>query len=246
MWSGGKDSYLAYQAAISQGYDIPSLVNFKWVEDEAPKPSFAMRLMTSVLSKVARKKWNYKYVPHDVNADIIAVQAQALGLPIVQDEVSWKTFEAQFKKTIKNLGVEGVVWGAEGGQANVHVDMLRPISEQNNIKMIIPLDGRSEEENLKDFMQEGYEATIIVVDSDLLSEDWLGRKVDADFLEAIHKSSKESGVDVSNVEFHTLTTDAPLFKKRLKIVKSTVVAKKGFSVLDISKVELVEKTKTTS
>jgi diphthine-ammonia ligase len=246
MWSGGKDSYLAYQAAISQGYVIPSLVNFEWVEDEVPKPGFAMRLMTSVLSKVARKKWNYKYVPHDVNADIIAVQAQALGLPIVQDEVSWKTFEQQFTKTIKNLGVEGVVWGAEGGQANVHVDMLRPISEQNNIKMIIPLDGRSEEENLKDFMQESYEATIIVVDSDLLSEDWLGRKVDADFLAAIHKSSKESGVDVSNVEFHTLTTDAPLFKKRIKIIKSTVVAKKGFSVLDISNVELVEKTKTIS
>ena len=84
--------------------------------------------------------------------------------------------------------VEGVVWGAEGGQASVHMDRLRQISDELGVKMIIPLAGKSEEQNLVDFTQEGFEATIIVVDSDLLSEDWLGRKVDADFLQTIRRS----------------------------------------------------------
>ncbi|HUJ84113.1 MAG TPA: hypothetical protein VLV84_00730, partial [Candidatus Acidoferrales bacterium] len=95
--------------------------------------------------------------------------------------------------------------------------------------------------NLADFTQKGYEATIIVVDTDFLGEEWLGRKVDAEFLQAIRNKSKETGTAISNIEFHTLVNDAPLFKKRLKVLKSNVIHRKGFAVLDITKAELVEK-----
>ena len=53
--------------------------------------------------------------------------------------------------------------------------------------------------------------------------------------------SKETGVAVGDIEFHTLVTNAPLFKKRLKVLKSTKVSRNGFSVLDISKAELIKK-----
>ena len=245
MWSGGKDSYLACQEAILKGFSVTSLVNFKWKEVENSKPSIVTSLMSSVLKRVSISK-PYKYVPHEVNPEIIALQAQAMEIPIVQPEVSWATFEDQFKTTIRKLepAVEGVVWGAEGGQASVHMDRLRQISDELGVKMIIPLAGKSEEQNLEDFTQKGFEATIIVVDSDLLSEEWLGQKVDANFLQTIRRRSKETGVAVGNIEFHTLVTDAPLFKKRLQVLKSMRVSRKGFSVLDISKAELIVKTET--
>ena len=242
MWSGGKDSYLACNGAILKGFNVTSLVNFKWKEVETPKPNIITSLMNSVLKRASRSK-SYKYVPHEINPEIIAVQAQAMEIPIVQPEVSWATFEDQFKTTIHKLepAVEGVVWGAEGAQASVHMERLHKISEELGVKNIIPLAGKSEDQNLEVFTQEGFEATIIVVDSDLLSEEWLGQNVDTNFLQAIRKCNKKTGVAIGDIEFHTLVTNAPLFKKRLKVLKSTKVSRNGFSVLDISKAELVKK-----
>jgi len=192
--------------------------------------------------KLSRMK-PYKDVPHEVNPEIIAMQAKAMDLPIVQPGISMTDFVDKFKATISNLNppVEGIAWGAEEDQAAVHMSMLTPICEELKVKMIFPLKGKGEDQNLADFTQKGYEATIIVVDTDFLGEEWLGRKVDADFLQAIRSKSKETGTAISNIEFHTLVNNAPLFKKRLKIVQSSKVKRKGFAVLNIKKAELVEK-----
>ncbi len=242
MWTGGKDSYLACSGAISEGNNVTTLINFIFKEPPHPKPNRIKSLAGSVLMKLSRMK-PYKDVPHEVNPEIIALQAKALGLPIVQPEVSMMGFVDQFKATVSSLNppVEGIAWGAEEDQAAVHMSMLTPICEELKVKMIFPLKGIGEDANIEAFTQSGFEATLIVVDTDFLSEDWLGRKVDADFLAAIRSKSKETGTAVSNIEFHTLVTDAPLFKKRLKIVQSRKVKRKGFAVLDITKAELVEK-----
>jgi diphthine-ammonia ligase len=242
MWTGGKDSYLACQGAISEGNDVTSLINFVFKEPQKPKPKRIKSLAGSVLMKLSRMK-PYKDVPHEVNPEIIALQAKAMDLPIVQPGISMTDFVDKFKATISNLNppVEGISWGAEEDQAAVHMSMLIPICEELKVKMIFPLKGKGEDQNLADFTQKGYEATIIVVDTDYLGEEWLGRKVDADFLQAIRSKSKETGTAISNIEFHTLVNNAPLFKKRLKIVQSSKVKRKGFAVLNIKKAELVEK-----
>jgi uncharacterized protein (TIGR00290 family) len=242
MWTGGKDSYLACQGAISEGNDVTSLINFVFKEPERPKPNRIKSLAGSVLMKLSRMK-PYKDVPHEVNAGIIALQAKAMGLPLVQPEISMAEFVDQFKATISKLNptIEGIAWGAEEDQAAVHMSMLTPICDELKVKMIFPLKGKGEDQNLEDFTQKGYEATIIVVDTDFLSDDWLGRRVDVDFLRVIRSKSKETGTAISNIEFHTLVNDAPLFKKRLKIVQSGRIKRKGFAVLDITKAELVEK-----
>ncbi len=242
MWTGGKDSYLACQGAISEGNDVTSLINFVFKEAERPKPNRIKSLAGSVLMKLSKMK-PYKDVPHEVNPEIIALQAKAMGLPLVQPEISMAGFVDQFKATISKLNppVEGIAWGAEEDQAAVHMSMLTPICEELKVKMIFPLKGKGEDQNLADFTQKGYEATIIVVDTDFLGEEWLGRKVDAEFLQAIRNKSKETGTAISNIEFHTLVNDAPLFKKRLKVLKSNVIHRKGFAVLNIAKAELVEK-----
>lgn len=242
MWTGGKDSYLALQGAVSNGNQVTSLINFIFKEPERPKPNKIRSLAGSVIMKLSGMK-PYKDVPHEVNPEIIALQAEALGYPIAQPEVSMMEFVEQFKATISKLNppVEGIAWGAEEDQAAVHMSMLKPICDQLGVKMIFPLKGLGEDQNLEAFTHEGFEATIIVVDTDFLSEDWLGKKVDTQFLEAIRRKSKETGTAVSNIEFHTLVNDAPLFKKRLRIVSSDKTRRKGFSVLNVKKAELVEK-----
>ncbi len=242
MWTGGKDSYLACQGAISEGNEVTSLINFVFKESERPKPNRIKSLAGSVLMKLSGMK-PYKDVPHEINPEIIALQARAMSLPIVQPEVTMTEFVEQFKATISKLDppIEGIAWGAEEDQAAVHMQMLKPICDELSVKMLFPLKGKGEDQNLADFTQKGFEATIIVVDTDFFSEDWLGRKVDSEFLEAIRRRSKETGTSISNIEFHTLVNDAPLFGQRLKVVSSSKSRKKGFSVLEITKAELVKK-----
>jgi len=42
-------------------------------------------------------------------------------------------------------------------------------------------------------------------------------------------------------EYHTLVVDGPLFKKRIEILESSKVQRKGYYFLDISKYELKAK-----
>lgn len=242
MWTGGKDSYLALAGAVSDGNQVTTLINFVFKEPEKPKPNKIRSLAGSVLMRMSGMK-PYKDVPHEVNPKIIALQAEALGMPIIQPTVDMMGFVDQFKATVSKLQppVQGIAWGAEEDQAAVHMGMLKPICDELGVKMIFPLKGLGEDANLAAFTKEGYEATIIVVDTDFLREDWLGRKVDGEFLEAIRRRSKETGTPISNIEFHTLVNDAPLFKKRLRIVSSSKRRGKGFSFLDITKAELLEK-----
>jgi len=44
-----------------------------------------------------------RMIPHEVAPEIIAMQAQAIEIPIVQMEVRWDTFEHQFKTTLRKL-----------------------------------------------------------------------------------------------------------------------------------------------
>lgn len=259
MWSGGKDSYLAYHETISKGFEVLSLFNYVFKNVEIPTPHKVLSLFNYMFKNVGRTT-PYKIlsllnfanknvagnISHEIAPEIIAIQAQAMEMPLFQWEVTWRTFEDQFKAMIRKLEpavVEGVVWGVEeGGEVDIHKDRLHQVCDELGIKLILPLRGISEEQILANFTEKGFEAIIIVVDSNLLSEEWLGRKVDHNFLIEIRRLNRERGIPSGSIEYHTLVTDAPLMKKRLRVQKSRKVSKNDYSVLDISRVELVEKT----
>ncbi len=77
--------------------------------------------------------------------------------------------------------------------------------------------------------------------SSLLGEEWLGRKVDYDFVHEVRRLNRERGMHVGGSAYHTLIADGPLFKKRLGVLQSRKVCKNGYCVPDISKVEPTKK-----
>ena len=199
-----------------------------------------------------------RMVPHEVAPEIIAMQAQAMEIPIVQMEVSWDTFESQLKSTIRMLkqaGIEGAVFGIvspdypldcseklrEYSTLRAHKDWAHRVCGELDIKPITPLWGRNPEQVLADLVEKGFEAIIVVVDSHLLGEEWLGRKVDHDFLHEVRRLNRERGIHIGGSAYHTLVTDGPLFKRRLRVIQSRKVYKNGYFVLDISKVEPTKK-----
>ena len=271
LWSGGKDSCLASYEAISGGYEISTLINYVYKDARGASSSKVSNFLSSVFRWVDGRSPNvvsnllsvvYKdlsrMIPHEVAPEIIAMQAQAMEIPIVQLEVSWDTCEDQLKSTIRTLqgiDIKGVVYGIDPPYYSLdsseklkeystfmaHKDWIHRVCDELGIKAIMPLLGKNPEQILTDFVEKGFEAIIVVVDSDLLAEGWLGRKVDHDFLDEVRRLTSEKGIDIGGSAYHTLVTDGPLFKKRLKILQSRKVHRNGYFVLDISKVELAEK-----
>ena len=89
MWSGGKDSALAAQRARRDGREIACLVNF--YDEETGRVRF-----------------------HATRTELIAAQADAIGVPLLQRGTTWPGFEAAFRETLDTLareGIEGIVFG---------------------------------------------------------------------------------------------------------------------------------------
>jgi len=212
-WSGGKESCFSCYKAISEGFEVSYLLNF--------------------VSKDER------CMSHGLDSKLIVAQSQAIEIPIVQKEVTWDTYEKGFKigiRQLKRMGVRGAVFGDIDVQE--HKDWVDRICNELGIKPVMPLWGLDPKRILTDFIDEGFEAVVVMVKADLLSEDWLGRKVDRNFVSDLLKLESKVHLCGELGEYHTFVSDGPLFKRRLEILDSEKIARNGYWFLDISKYKI--------
>jgi uncharacterized protein (TIGR00290 family) len=99
--------------------------------------------------------------------------------------------------------------------------------------------GKSPDQNLAEFIEKNFEAIIVVLDPSILNKEWLGRKVDREFLDEMRRLNREKGIHIGGSAYHTFVTGGPLFKKRLQVYQGKKLYKNGYFVLDIPKVELL-------
>jgi len=205
-WSGGKDSCLACHKAILNGYDISCLVNF-----------------------ISKK---YKRVSfHGTEAKLIQLQAELLGIPLLQKETTRDGYEEEFKAAVQSLipdGIEGMIFGDIYLQE--HKDWVERVCRELGIEAIEPLWDQELEKILLDFIDSGFEAIIVSAKSDLFGEEWIGQRLDRNFLRYL----KESNIDIcgENGEYHTLVTNGPMFNKGIKITDSRPIVRDGHRFLD--------------
>jgi len=207
LWSGGKDSCFAYYKAIKSGFKVLCLLNFL-TEDGTKSRS------------------------HGIDSELICIQAEAIGIPVVQIRTTWQTYEQKFKRTIYKLrqkGIKGIVFGDIDIQE--HKEWTDRVSNELNVKAIQPLWGCKQRELLNEFIGEGFEAIVVSVKSDLLGKEWLGRKVDENFLKSLDKLNinlcGESG------EYHTFVTCGPIFKKKIEVLIGKRTLRDGRWFLDV-------------
>ncbi len=205
-WSGGKDGCFACYKAICDGYNISHIVNF--ISKEHKRVSF-----------------------HGTEAKLIQLQAEAIGIPILQKETTWNGYEQEFKDAVKSLipnGVRGIVFGDIYLQE--HKDWVERVCGELGIEAVEPLWGQDTERILLDFIDAGFEATLVSAKSELFDDKWIGRKVDREFLNYL----KDNNIDIcgENGEYHTFVTAGPIFKKKIKITKSQPIMKDNHWLLD--------------
>ena len=272
MWSGGKDSSLATYAAALQGHEVSGLISYSYKETPqvnlkvAEKPlspiiNFARKKVPNVfnnLASVIYRKDLSTMIPHLISPNTIAKQAEAIGLPLIHDEVTWNTIDQFLRMSIsklKNKGIQGVVFGVtpphfpldtserlrEYRTLLAHKEWMNRICQDIGVKLITPLWDSTPEEIIEFLIVKGFEPVIIVVDSKYYGEEWLGRKIDYAFLDAAYKLKREKSLHIGGSGYHTLVINGPLFKKRLEILKSEKICSQGYGVYRIDEVNLVAK-----
>jgi len=217
-WSGGKDSCFACYRAICKGYDISYLVNF--ISKEYKRVSF-----------------------HGTEDKLIQLQAEALGMPLLQKETTGNGYEQEFKEAVRSLipeGIKGMIFGDIYLQE--HKDWVERVCGELGIEAVEPLWGEKSEKILLEFMDAGFEAIIVSAKVDLFGKEWIGQKVNRDFFKYV----KENSVDIcgENGEYHTLVVNGPVFKKKLEITESKTIARDGYWFLDTVEYSLLDFAET--
>lgn len=181
---------------------------------------------------------------HALKLELLEAQSQALGIPLVTREVTWETYEQGFKELVNELkprGIEGCVfgdvWVAE------HREWTERVCRELGIKALSPLFSSNPETLFREIINLGFEAMVIVVKKEFLGDEWLGRKLDQEFLNELLEINEELKVDVLGEmgEYHTFVYDGPIFEKRIRILKTQKVARNGYTYLDITNFKLTKK-----
>jgi len=205
-WSGGKDGCLALYQALQAGHKISHLVNF-----------------------ISKKYKRVRF--HGTEAELIQLQAKALGLPLLQNETEDDDYEPAFKKAVKSLlphNIRGMIFGDIYIQE--HKDWVERVCRELGIKALEPLWGKLPEKVLREFFNAGFEAVIISADSKLIAEKWVGRKVDKGFIKYL--KDRELDPCGEKGEYHTLVVNGPIFRKKIKISRSKPILREGYWYLD--------------
>ena len=217
-WSGGKETSLScYKVMQNQDAKVVYLLN-----------------MVSEDGKYSHS--------HGVSSNLLRVQAELIGIPIIQRKTTWNTYEEEFKKAVSYLKKENIEAGAFGDiDLQEHKDWIERVCKELGIEPILPLWQRKREEILKEFIGSGFEAVVVSTRADILGPEWLGRKINNGFIEDLKKLG---GVDLcgENGEYHTFVVSGPIFREKTKILKAKKVKKDKNWFLEVLDYEITEKT----
>lgn len=223
FWSAGKDSAMALN---------------KIQQD----PDFRISFLVCTLNK------EYKRVSmHGISENVLQRQTDQLQIPLIKmwvpNEPTNSAYEEIFMgicRELKDKGIDTLVFG------DIFLEDLRQyrerLAEEAGLKAYFPLWKIPSELLLKEFIDSGFEAITCCVNSGSLDQNWIGRKLDHDFLSDLPAAVDPCG---ENGEYHTFCFGGPVFKniipfqtgetvfKPLMIQSSREEKESGFLYIDI-------------
>jgi len=221
LFSGGKDSTLALQMASEH--------------EEA----------ACLITLVSRNLESYMF--HTPNIHVTALQAEALGLPLItrvtegKKEEELKDLEQAITEAINQHNIEGIVTGAV--ESVYQAERVQRICNRLDVWCLNPLWKRNQKQLLEELVEKRFNAIISGVFAYPLDETWLGKQLNTDLIGRLVDLEKKFGISPSGEggEIETTVLDAPLFKKRIEILSSDVEAKGNSGVFRITKARLAPK-----
>jgi ABC transporter with metal-binding/Fe-S-binding domain ATP-binding protein len=216
--TGGKDSVLALYHVLKEGYEVKCLASMIPQREDS---------------------WMFHYP----NIRLVDLLAEAVEIPIAKAETSGIEEEEveDLKRLIQRLDVGGVVSGAI--ESTYQKTRIEKICRQLGIACITPLWQRLQQDILAEILSLRFEVIITGVYAYGFDRDWLGRKIDETTVEDLVELNRKYGVSLvgEGGEYESMVLDAPLFKKRIKVVEAQRVWKGQSGYLHITKARFEKK-----
>ena len=192
-WSGGKDSALAlYELMMNNGYEVVALLTT--VNEDYDRVSL-----------------------HGLRSGFLEHQASSLNLPIekvmINKDISEESYESKMREVLvghQEKGVSAVVFG------DVFLESVRDRRveklSQIGMKAIFPLWGKDTNEMAAQFIDLGFQAIVVCVDTQVLDKQFVGREFNQEFLTELPTDIDPCG-EIG--EFHTFVYDGPIFERSI-------------------------------
>ena len=221
LFSGGKDSTLALHRAAATD-EVVCLVT---VVPDNPE----------------------SYLFHTPNLHLTALQAEAMGLPLVRqtsagvEEEEVADLAEAVRQARDDHSVEGIVSGAV--ESVYQATRVQRVCDDLGLWCFNPLWQLDQLALLREVVEGGYEVMVTGVAAPPLDEAWLGRKIDADTVAELEGLWRSHGINPAGEggELETTVLDAPMFKKRIHVDSTLVEFGRDSGVLRIERAGLVVK-----
>ncbi len=220
LFSGAKDSTFAVYKAMGMGLHVKFLLTLLPKRDDS-------------------------YMFHHPNVQWARLHAEAMGIPIVFREVSGEEGKEveEMKGILASLKpeIDGVVSGALASRyQRTRIDNA---CKELGLESISPHWNRGIKDYLEDLIISGFDVIFIAVAAEGLNESWLGRRLDREALKDLEKLHEKHGVHMGGEggEYESFVLDAPIFKKRVRILHAHKEWDGARGAYIIDSAELVEK-----
>lgn len=150
---------------------------------------------------------------HDLRRELLVRQVKEIGLPLttieLPEEPTMEVYNTAMERVIGKLNSEGYT---HCGFGDIFLEDLRIYRETKlspyDIECCFPLWKRDSKELITEFLDLGFRAIIIALNSEVLDVSFAGREIDENFLKDLPSNVDPCG---ENGEFHTFCFDGPIF-----------------------------------
>lgn len=172
---------------------------------------------------------------HGVRRELLARQARALAIPLVEVLIPPGASNAIYEASIAHaLGAPPLSELGAVAFGDLFLEDVRAYREQrlaaSGRSRLFPLWGRDTGELAREFIAAGFEATIVCLDPRVLDRSFAGRAYDERLLAEL-----PAGVDPCGErgEFHTFVSAGPIFATAIACTPGEIVVRDGFVFSDL-------------
>ncbi len=209
-WSGGKDSALALGALRREGTTVAALLT----------------TFTDDYDRVSM---------HGVRRALVRDQAAMAGIPLVEVGIPAgcvnEVYAARMEAAFRSPPLEELDAVASG---DLFLEDVRAYREERlasaGKSALFPLWGRDTAALARSFIEDGYEAYVVCVDTSMLDASFAGRKYDTSLLNDLPPGIDPCG---ENGEFHSFVYAGPCFDRPVPCQVGEQVLREGFAFADL-------------
>jgi uncharacterized protein (TIGR00290 family) len=170
-----------------------------------------------------------------VRRQLLAMQADRLGIPqveiVIPPECPNAVYDSRMAEAFATLPlseVEAVAFG------DLFLEDVRAYREERlggaGKRGVFPIWGRDTAALAREFIDAGFEATLVCVDPSQLDPSFAGRRYDGELLADLPPSVDPCG---ENGEFHTFVHAGPIFRSPIRHEVGEIVERDGFVFCDL-------------